>query len=71
METRKHRRLLLKALFPCFVFLWFCVGFPAQRPMSGVVTVAVLTSQQSDPRIGSDETPQRVHQLITTTRRPG
>ena len=37
----------------------------ATPPKSGVVTVAVLTSPNNlDPRIGSDETSQRVHQLI-------
>ena len=39
-----------------------CVTAP---PRSDVITVAVLSSPNSlDPRIGSDETSQRVHQLV-------
>jgi len=39
-----------------------CAGTP---PPSNVITLAVLSSPNSlDPRIGSDETSQRVHQLI-------
>ena len=34
-------------------------------PKNGVITVAVLSSPNSlDPRVGSDETSQRVHQLV-------
>ncbi|HUQ87446.1 MAG TPA: ABC transporter substrate-binding protein, partial [Vicinamibacterales bacterium] len=34
-------------------------------PKTGVITVAVLSSPNSlDPRIGSDETSQRIHTLI-------
>jgi peptide/nickel transport system substrate-binding protein len=42
------------------------IGACAQRPTAtDVITVAVLTSPNSlDPRIGSDETSQRVHQLV-------
>jgi peptide/nickel transport system substrate-binding protein len=66
MEPRKHRSLLAKCLS---VVLWFCAsvyGFGCQTPpKSGVVTVAVLSSPNSlDPRIGSDETSQRIHTLI-------
>jgi peptide/nickel transport system substrate-binding protein len=40
-------------------------GCHQQRPAGDVVTVAVLSSPNNlDPRIGSDETSQRVHQLI-------
>jgi peptide/nickel transport system substrate-binding protein len=51
------------------VLLCFCVSvwsISCSSPTpSNVVTVAVLTSPNSlDPRIGSDETSQRVHQLI-------
>ena len=65
-ETQKHRSLLVKCLS---VVPWFCAsvyGFGCQTPpKSGVVTVAVLSSPNSlDPRIGSDETSQRVHQLV-------
>src|SRR6188768_2863041 len=66
-ETRKLRTLLDKGV--CSVFLCFCVSVLScscsQPPSSGVVTVAVLSSPNSlDPRIGSDETSQRVHQLV-------
>lgn len=42
------------------------IGACAPRPTANdVITVAVLTSPNSlDPRIGSDETSQRVHQLV-------
>jgi peptide/nickel transport system substrate-binding protein len=51
------------------VFLCFCgsvYGLGCQAsPKTGVVTVAVLSSPNSlDPRIGSDETSQRIHALI-------
>ena len=37
----------------------------APPPKPDVITVAVLSSPNSlDPRIGSDETSQRVHQLV-------
>ena len=40
-------------------------GCSSAPPPNGVVTVAVLSSPNSlDPRIGSDETSQRVHQLV-------
>ena len=45
--------------------LLLLVGCAAAPPKSGVVTLAVLSSPNSlDPRIGSDETSQRAHQLI-------
>ena len=41
------------------------VGCAARPAASDVITVAVLTSPNSlDPRVGSDETSQRVHQLV-------
>jgi peptide/nickel transport system substrate-binding protein len=66
-EPRNHRSHFVKGIGS--VVLCFCVSVwsfsCASAPASGVVTVAVLTSPNSlDPRIGSDETSQRVHQLI-------
>ncbi len=66
-ETRKHRNVSSGEMGS--VFLCFCVsllsGSCSTVPPSGVVTVAVLSSPNSlDPRIGSDETSQRVHQLV-------
>ncbi len=54
---------------PCFRgSVVVCVALAAcsqERPSSDVVTVAVLSSPNNlDPRIGSDETSQRVHQLV-------
>ena len=53
---------------PKALFAVLCLVLTAcnQRPpASGVITVAVLSSPNSlDPRIGSDETSQRVHQLV-------
>jgi peptide/nickel transport system substrate-binding protein len=51
------------------MFLCFCVSVSdsgcAAPPQSGVINVAVLSSPNSlDPRIGSDETSQRIHTLI-------
>ena len=52
------------------VFLCFCVcvsgwGCSAAPSTANVITLAVLSSPNSlDPRIGSDETSQRVHQLV-------
>src|SRR5688500_10303104 len=52
---------------PGLIAAW-CLVLAAcnQRPSaSDVITVAVLSSPNSlDPRIGSDETSQRVHQLV-------
>src|SRR5690349_2920972 len=65
-ETRKHRSLFLKYLsvLPCFCVSVYGLGCQA-APKTGVVTVAVLSSPNSlDPRIGSDETSQRIHTLI-------
>ena len=58
---------LWSSVFP--VVLCFCVSLScfscASESRSSIVTVAVLTSPNSlDPRIGTDETSQRVHQLI-------
>lgn len=51
----------LAAVLSCVV-LSACAG---TAPTSRIVTLAVLTSPNSlDPRIGSDETSQRVHQLV-------
>ena len=66
-ESQNHRSPLGKGI--CSVLLWFCGSVLSlscrSAPESGFVTVAVLTSPNSlDPRIGSDETSQRVHQLI-------
>jgi len=45
-----------------FILLSACSSAP---PASRIITLAVLSSPNSlDPRIGSDETSQRVHQLI-------
>jgi len=57
----------VNSVFP--VVLCFCVSLScfscASESRSSIVTVAVLTSPNSlDPRIGTDETSQRVHQLI-------
>jgi peptide/nickel transport system substrate-binding protein len=53
------RRMITLALI---VSAGACASAP---PRSGVITLAVLSSPNSlDPRIGSDETSQRVHQLI-------
>jgi len=42
-----------------------CAGCSAQPATSTVITVAVLSSPNNlDPRIGSDETSQRIHTLI-------
>ena len=58
-------------MLPRLPSVWFAtllLGLAAcnQRPpASDVITVAVLSSPNSlDPRIGSDETSQRVHQLV-------
>jgi peptide/nickel transport system substrate-binding protein len=66
-EAQQHGGLFKKG-FWCVV-LWFCVPVfsisCSTPPHSKIVTVAVLSSPNSlDPRIGSDETSQRVHQLI-------
>src|SRR5512145_1837385 len=48
--------------FAAFLVLAACSQRPAD---TGVITVAVLSSPNSlDPRIGSDETSQRIHQLV-------
>lgn len=57
-EARRHGGILWLVLS----LLSACSSQPAH---SNVITLAVLTSPNSlDPRIGSDETSQRVHQLI-------
>lgn len=51
----------------CYVLLLlaFAIGCGSTPPAPGVITVAVLSSPNNlDPRIGSDETSQRVHQLV-------
>lgn len=51
-----------RALLLVAALLAACTSKPAD---SRIITIAVLTSPNSlDPRIGSDETSQRVHQLI-------
>ena len=60
-EARRHGAFFLLALF----VLVALAGCQSQPPSSGVITLAVLSSPNSlDPRIGTDETSQRVHQLI-------
>ena len=55
-------RLFRASVFPWLAFLGGC---HADLPASDVITLAVLSSPNSlDPRIGSDETSQRAHQLI-------
>src|SRR5436190_9385742 len=66
-EPQNHGSSLIKGVFS--VILCFCgsvLSFScAAPPSSGVVTVAVLSSPNNlDPRIGSDETSQRIHTLI-------
>src|SRR5215203_5994578 len=56
------KRLARAVVFPCWVFAAAC---SSRLPASDVITLAVLSSPNSlDPRIGSDETSQRAHQLI-------
>ncbi len=56
------KRVFRVAVFPWLVLLAGCDAAPAP---SRVITLAVLSSPNSlDPRIGSDETSQRVHQLV-------
>src|SRR5687767_15958519 len=57
----------MRMLFRSFVLLAAAVigACQAAPPNSDVITVAVLSSPNSlDPRVGSDETSQRVHQLV-------
>jgi peptide/nickel transport system substrate-binding protein len=66
-ESQKHRSLFQKGCFSVVLCLWVSLWSIScsTPPRSNVVTVAVLSSPNSlDPRIGSDETSQRVHQLI-------
>ncbi len=53
-------------MFLCFCVSVWSLSACASKPVSSdVITVAVLSSPNSlDPRIGSDETSQRVHQLV-------
>jgi peptide/nickel transport system substrate-binding protein len=52
------RRLVVVLALGC----WACSGEPSPP---GVITLAVLSSPNSlDPRVGTDETSQRAHQLI-------
>ena len=66
-ESQKHGKPVGKYIVS--VLQCFCVSvfaFSCSTPQnSRVVTVAVLSSPNSlDPRIGSDETSQRIHTLI-------
>jgi hypothetical protein len=48
-----------------FAILCLALACNQRPPASDVITVAVLSSPNNlDPRIGSDETSQRVHQLV-------
>ena len=48
-----------------WVFLCLLAACNQRPPAADVITVAVLSSPNNlDPRIGSDETSQRVHQLV-------
>src|SRR6188472_1093690 len=69
-EARKHgerhgsviKRVLRVCVLPWLVFV---AGCHSELPASDIITLAVLSSPNSlDPRIGSDETSQRAHQLI-------
>lgn len=63
-ETRRHGAIVCTVL-ACVAALSACSS-PTEH--SRVINLAVLTSPNSlDPRIGSDETSQRVHQLIYDT----
>src|SRR5215203_5447124 len=56
------KRLFRASVLPWLVVWASCTPAPDQ---SRVITLAVLSSPNSlDPRIGSDETSQRAHQLI-------
>lgn len=49
----------------CLALALSALGCAAAPPSSNVITLAVLSSPNSlDPRIGSDETSQRIHALI-------
>lgn len=51
----------------CVIVAWLCVlaACNASPPKNRIVTLAVLSSPNSlDPRVGSDETSQRAHQLL-------
>ena len=51
--------------FPSSLLLLLVAGCASPPVASDVITVAVLSSPNNlDPRIGSDETSQRVHQLV-------
>src|SRR5688572_10536322 len=69
-ESRNHRKGLLgllKRVFRASVFPWLVLlaGCQSAEGPSRIITLAVLSSPNSlDPRIGSDETSQRVHQLV-------
>jgi peptide/nickel transport system substrate-binding protein len=67
-EPRNHSGLFVKGI--CSVLLCFCgsvLSFSCSTPSpsNGVINIAVLSSPNSlDPRIGSDETSQRIHTLV-------
>src|SRR4029079_4190122 len=66
-ETQKHGSIYSKGLSVLLCFCASVLSFSCKSasPRSNVITLAVLSSPNSlDPRIGSDETSQRVHQLI-------
>jgi len=69
-ESRNHGTKpfgVLKRVFRVSVFPWLglLAGCQSAENPSRIITLAVLSSPNSlDPRIGSDETSQRVHQLV-------
>ncbi|MGH9387185.1 MAG: ABC transporter substrate-binding protein [Vicinamibacterales bacterium] len=59
---QQHKIGLAAATLVALMCLWACA---APLPASGVITVAVISSPNNfDPRVGTDETSQRAHQLI-------
>ena len=66
-ETQRHGSSFVKcvSVLLCFCASVYAFGCAATPKPSQVITLAVLSSPNSlDPRIGSDETSQRVHQLV-------
>ena len=66
-EARKHRTCIFKnkiSVLLCFCASVYVCGCSAS-PKTNLINVAVLSSPNSlDPRIGTDETSQRIHTLI-------
>lgn len=63
-EARRHGALVIGVALALATTL----GCRTAPQASNVITLAVLTSPNSlDPRVGSDETSQRVHQLVYDT----